>query len=141
MSVFQPDHAPGDAVKVALHTGSGRRLVVAVLTRIAVSPRSSLLSDVTLLPLAFPGGAVMISGLPRGAVFELWCARNGCCGHGARTRPLITRELVGVGANASRADALAKYEAYADPRVAEMAQYSRGGMKTRARFYKYDAPV
>lgn len=53
-----------------------------------------------------------------------------------RKRPTIDSELVGFGSMASKQDVLAKFEAFADPRVAEISTLSASGRKTRARFYR-----
>ena len=45
-----------------------------------------------------------------------------------------TKSLLGT--NGSRADREAKIEAYCEPRIAEMAEMSVGGIKTRSSYYE-----
>jgi hypothetical protein len=114
--------------------------VLMVITEIKRHTRTTV--RVTVAPLCgalFGAAMSYTTQMSVGDVFDVAegdpSAAPGRCARGAAAGVVLR-----IGATASSADREAKREAYGDPRVAEMAEFTRDGRKTRARYYATRAP-
>jgi hypothetical protein len=137
--VLHSRHRIGDAVHCMYHGDPGV-VVLMVITEIKRHTRTTV--RVTVAPLCgalFGAAMSYTTQMSVGDVFDVAegdpSAAPGRCARGAAAGVVLR-----IGATASSADREAKREAYGDPRVAEMAEFTRDGRKTRARYYAARPP-